>query len=83
MYKPDVREQIIAACRLKPFHTVRQIRDGLQKVNPFQRYPSVSTVKRILQKAGLPGFRARTKQSLSEKHMNARLDFANDFEQLD
>ena len=83
LYKAEVRQQIISACQQKPFYTVRQIRDALQRTYPTQMYPSVSTAKRILRKAGLPGFRARTKQSLSEKHMAARLAFAIKYRHLD
>ena len=83
MYKTNIREQIVSASKEKPFYTARRIRDALQQSNPQLRYPSVSTVKKILQKSGLPGFRANTKQNLSENHMTARLKFAEEHKFFD
>lgn len=65
----NVKDMIVSMCREKPFYTARQIRNGLTTNIGFPCYPSVSTVKRILRKAGLPGYRARTKQSLSQKQI--------------
>ena len=43
-YKQDMREDIISACKRRPFHTVRQVRDGLHQADPTRRYPSISTI---------------------------------------
>ena len=79
----NVKDMIVSMFREKPFYTARQIRNGLTSNIGFSCYSSISTVKRVLRKAGLLGYRARTKQSISQKHMTARLDFANSFKEFD
>lgn len=76
-FKQEIRDKVVTASQAFPFWTARNVRDQCKLTC------SVSTVKRFLRKAGLPAFRARTKNGLTDAHQVARLKFSNDYKDLD
>ena len=76
-YGTEIRNKVVSASEASPFSTVRQLRNDLRLMC------SISTIKRILRKAGLPGYRARTKNGLTEAHKTARMEFANKHQDFD
>lgn len=69
--KKEQLDKLIARCRQYSYASARELRDK-EKLTC-----SISTVKRILKKYNLSGYRAVIKQKLSESHMQKRVEFAN------
>ena len=70
--KPEQIEKLVARCKQYSYASARELRDK-EKLTC-----SVSTVKRILKKYNLSGYRALIKQKLSKVYMAARVKFANE-----
>ena len=71
LLKKEQIHQLIDCCKRYSYASARELRDK-QKLTC-----SVSTIRRVLKKYDLSGYRAVIKQKLTKAHMDARVQFAN------